>query len=152
MTPAHPKPGKRGKTIGQRSRDQVDSLRPMLLLRDDYRCVVSGTPAGADSPCEGPATVQHRVGRGAGGSALFDTPAHLVTMCLRHNVLETSSADFAATCIENGWSIRRNAIELTAQTIPVLYRDGWYLLEEGSCQRWRIGNAEAERLMKAVTS
>ena len=151
MTPAYPKPGKKGKTIGQRSRDQVDAIRPQLLLRDDYRCVVSGTPTGATSPCEGPATVQHRVGRGAGGSALFDGPAYLVTMCLRHNVLETSSADFAATCLLNGWSLRRNALDVTAETIPVLYRDGWYLLDGASCQRWRIRDDEAARLMEAVT-
>jgi len=148
MTPAHPKPGKRGKTIGQRSRDQVDAIRPMVQMRDDYRCVVSGTQYGRTSPCEGNITMQHRVGRGAGGSALFDGPPWLIVMCLRHNVLETSSADFAAVCLANGWSIRRNAIDLDAARIPVLYRDGWYLLDSDGCSRQRIHPSIAEKLME----
>ena len=148
MSPAHPKPAKRGKTIGQRSRDQVDALRPALYMRDDYRCCVSGTPVGATSPCEGPVTVQHRVGRGSGGSAQFDGPAFLLTMCLRHNVLETSSADFAAWCRTYGWSIRRNALDLDPTRIPVLYRDGWYLLDGATCDRQRIHPSIAAKLME----
>ena len=150
MSPAHPKPGKKGKSIGQRSRDQVDAIRPMVLLRDDYRCVVSGTPVGANSHCEGNVTMQHRVGRGAGGSAQYDGPAYLLTMCLRHNVLETSSAEFAAQCRENGWSISRNAIDQEPTTIPVLYRDGWYLLDGDGCSRQRIHPSIADKLREAT--
>jgi hypothetical protein len=151
MTPAHPKPGKKGKTIGQRSRDQVDAIRPQVYLRDDYRCVVSGTTVGATSPCEGNITLQHRVGRGAGGSALFDGPAHLVVMCLRHNVLETSSADFAAACLTNGWSLRRNAIDVDPTQVPVRYRDGWYLLDADGCSRQLVPPMYAAQLMEQAS-
>ena len=151
MSPAHPKPGKKGKTIGQRSRDQVEEIRPMLYIRDDYRCVVSGTPVGATSPCEGNITLQHRIGRGAGGSARFDTTAHLVVMCLRHNVLETSSADFAAACLTNGWSLRRNAVDVDPTQIPVRYRDGWYVLDADGCSRQRVHPAIADKLMEQAT-
>jgi hypothetical protein len=151
MSPAHPKPGKKRKTIGQRSRDQVDAIRPMVLLRDDYRCVVSGTPVGATSPCDGTATIQHRVGRGAGGSTQFDGPAYLLVMCVRHNVLETSSAAFAADCLENGWSLRRNAVDVDPTQIPVRYRDGWYLLDADGCSRQRVHPNIADKLMERAS-
>ena len=147
MSPAHPKPGKRGPSIGQRSRQQVSALRDMLYLRDDYRCCVSGTDAGLTSPCEGPVTVQHRVGKGAGGSALFDGPEYLITMCLSHNVRAESSAEFARTCRANGWSVRRNGLVDVAK-VPALYRDGWYLLDTDGCSRQRIHPSIAEKLME----
>ena len=146
MSPAYPKPGPRPKTAGKRSRAQVNEIRPMVELRDDYRCVVSGTDYGKTSPCTPGLTMQHRVGRGAGGSALFDGPAYLLTMCQHHNTLETASADFAAVCLTNGWKLHRNRVDVVPALVPVRYWDGWYLLEQDSCARWRITAAEAARL------
>jgi len=146
MSPAYPKPSAKRRTVGQQSRSQVNEIRPMVEMRDDYRCVVSGTEYGATSPCTPGLTMQHRVGRGAGGSALFDGPAYLVCMCQHHNTLETSSADFAAVCLANGWKLARNAVEVVPELVPVRYWDGWYVLEAASCLRWRLSDAEARRL------
>ena len=125
-------------SIGQRSRDAVNSIREALYLRDDYRCVVAQTDAGYDSPCEGSVSVQHRVGRGAGGSALFDDPSYLITMCIKHNTLAESSADFAETCRRNGWKLPRNRAHVDPVAVPVRYWDGWYELEAGHCFRTRV--------------
>jgi len=150
VSPAYPKPSTKRRTLGEQSRAQVSSIRPMVELRDDYRCVVSMTEWGKTNPCTSGLTMQHRVGRGAGGSALFDGPAYLIAMCQHHNTLETSSADFAAVCLDNGWKLPRNRVDVVAATVPVRYWDGWYLLESGSCLRWRISDTEAARLMAAA--
>ena len=152
MGPAYPKPSAKRRTLGQRSREQVNDIRPMVQMRDDYRCVVAGTEYGKNSPCTPGLTMQHRVGRGAGGSARFDGPAYLICMCQHHNTLETSSADFAAVCLANGWKLPRNAVDVVAELIPVRYWDGWYVLESASCLRWRTSDSEAERLMLAGAS
>ena len=151
MSPAHPKPGKKGKTIGQRSRDQVDAIRDMLYLRDDYRCVVSGTTVGKTSPCTGPITAQHRVGRGAGGSAQFDGPAYLVVMCLTHNVLERRPRTSPPPASRTAGRSAGTGKDVDPAKVPVMYRDGWYLLAAESCMRQRVHPSIAEKLMAQAT-
>jgi hypothetical protein len=75
-------------------------------------------------------TLQHRVGRGMGGSALYDKDAgFLLTMCNDHNGLETSNADFHRLCQKMGWSVPRWAVERRSiSEIPVCYEDGWFYL------------------------
>ncbi len=153
MTPPWPKPGKKGKTIGQRSRQAVSDLREQLLVRDGYACVCTGLVGqdGIDA-CHGPLTVQHRVGRGAGGSAHFDLPGYLLIMCAWHNVLAERDADFSAVCVTNGWSIpRRNWAVVEPDRVPVLYRDSWYELRLETCWRLPISLEQALR-MKALVS
>jgi hypothetical protein len=129
MTPAYPKPEKRGPSVGERSAAAVNARREDLYLRDDYQCVVEGTPATFGEPCADPNTIQHRKGKDAGGSALFDSYAHLITLCWNHNILAERDADFAAECRANGWSLPRKRVGLDAALAPVRYHSGFYLLD-----------------------
>lgn len=121
-------------TIGKKSKQQVAKIREAVLRRDGERCVA----AGVFGFCGGPLTIQHRVGRGMGGSAQYDTMAHLVTMCQTHNELQTASAKFNDICQHRGWSVPRWATEQTdVQLIPVWYPwKGWFTLwEDGSVRQ-----------------
>lgn len=93
--------------------------------------------------------VQHRVGKGAGGSNLFDTPAHLVTMCNNHNRLVEDLAEFKNYCERNGISIRRHyATQHLISRIPIRYVDGWFLLDGGN--RFAISETTANVLMEEI--
>jgi hypothetical protein len=121
---AYPKPSRRRKSTAARSRDQVNDVRAGVYLRDDHRCVVNGSIVGTRRPCSGPLTIQHATGKGMGGSALFDSPELLRTMCLTHNTDQTSNADFARWCLWFGWSLPRNRVDVQANRYPVRYPDG----------------------------
>jgi hypothetical protein len=115
-------------SIGRKSRAQVDKVRAGIFERDGQQCLA----AGVFGFCGGGLTIQHRVGRGMGGSAQWDTPAHLITLCATHNELETASAAFAEICRSRGWSIPRWVMDrMKASDVPVYYPGrGWYLLAE----------------------
>jgi hypothetical protein len=121
-------------TIGKKSKAQVNKLRPGVFERDGNTCIA----AGVFGFCGGGLTIQHRVGRGMGGSAQYDTPAHLITMCATHNELQTASASFAEICQSRGWSVPRWAVDrVKVSDIPVSYPGrGWYMLhEDGTVQQ-----------------
>jgi hypothetical protein len=101
-------------------------------------------------PCFGGLTVQHRVGRGMGGSAQYDArPAYLLCMCLGHNVLETENATAREAYRARGWSVSRWVVELwRIEDVPVCYFDGWFLLFDGG--REIIGVDVAEEMMGAI--
>lgn len=108
-------------------------------------CCVDGTWASLRWGCAGELTIQHAVGRGMGGSAKYDNIDFLRTMCARHNMLETADADFAKACVENGWSIPRwFADRFSVRAVPVLYSEGWYLLQNGN--RLPISDKTAESI------
>lgn len=133
-------------SIGKRSKFQVAKSRPIVFERDGGVCVVSGTIWGTIQPCMGILTLQHRVGRGMGGSAKWDAPNCLVTMCVVHNGLIESSYEFRNYCERNGLSIlRRIADRVDVASIPVRYSDGWYLLAGDS--RFPIPDAAAEAVI-----
>jgi hypothetical protein len=112
-------------SIGKKSKSQVTASRPIVYERDGRKCVAQGTLW----PCHGSITLQHRVGKGAGGSAQYDAPAFLVCMCGHHNSLAESSADFANFCVQNGYSLRRSLAEQhPIARVPIRYPDGWHLL------------------------
>ena len=69
-------------TIGRRSRSNVSKSRPVVFRRDGRECVVAGLWESVKWPCAGGLTVQHRRGRGMGGSAVWDEPDCLVAMCV----------------------------------------------------------------------
>lgn len=88
----------------------------------DGGCVVCGTHW---SP-----TTQHRVARGMGGtrSAEINLPSNLITLCGSgttgcHGWVEHHPT-FAR---EAGWSVPRG---VDPRTVPVLYPNGWYLLND----------------------
>lgn len=88
----------------------------------DGGCVVCGTHW---SP-----TTQHRVARGMGGSRgpEINAPSNLITLCgsgtTGHHGWVEHHPTFAR---EAGWSVPRH---LDPRTVPVLYPNGWYLLND----------------------
>jgi hypothetical protein len=133
-------------SLGKRSRKQVAAVREDVFERDQHSCVVNGSIWSTIQPCAGVLTVQHRVGKGMGGSAQYDAPSSLLAMCAVHNVLAESSSEFADYCKRNGLSVPRYVAARNKITqIPVRYSDGWYLLS--ALQRVAISDSLANELM-----
>jgi hypothetical protein len=136
-------------SIGRKSKSQVEKSRPIVYERDDRMCVVRESLWATLEPCKGSMTLQHRVGRGAGGSALYDAPAFLVCMCNHHNGLAESSAEFAKFCARNGYSLRRSLAEQhPISRVPIHYPDGWHLLSGDG--RFAISSSTANELMEEL--
>ena len=136
-------------SIGKRSKAQVEKSRPIVYERDGRRCVVRGSIWATIQPCAGSLTLQHRVGKGAGGSALYDAPPFLVAMCMIHNGLAESSAEFANFCTRNGYSLRRSLAEQhPISRVPIRYPDGWQLLSGDG--RFAISESTAAELMEEI--
>jgi len=133
-------------TIGQRSHAAVDQWRDTVYNRDVVSCVVAGTSPAEQWSCHGPRTLQHRVGRGMGGSALFDTPAYLLTMCLHHNTIAETDATFASICRTNGWTLPRHRIDVDPILVPVRYFDGWHELDNSGFRTPVWGPHAVERI------
>jgi len=116
-------------SVGKKSRASVARNRVKVFARDGFECVMAGSFWAVMQSCGGGATVQHRVGRGMGGSAKWDEPPYLVSMCYHHNALIESSAEFRNYCERNGISIRRAYMDRwRIEQIPIRYNDGWFLL------------------------
>lgn len=110
---------------GARSRAQVERVRADVYARDGHRCLVSASPWARIDPCSGALTIQHAIGKGMGGSTLFDGAEYLRTMCWHHNELQPKDAIFADLCLRMGWAIERNRKPmLEPATLPVRYPDG----------------------------
>lgn len=136
-------------SIGRRSRSNVSKSRPVVFRRDGRECVVAGLWESVKWPCAGGLTVQHRRGRGMGGSAVWDEPDCLVAMCAAHNVLETADADFKKACLKFGWSVPRWVADQYAMSrIPVRYADGWWLLSGDG--RYSISDNTAQTLIEEI--
>lgn len=102
-------------------------VRDLVYNRDDHVCV-----AQAHSPCAGILTLQHRIGRGMGGSRMpgINGAANLVAMCIHHNGLIESDNEFRTFAMRQGWSIPRNwTPSLDPAAIPVRYADGPFLID-----------------------
>lgn len=133
--------------IGKLSKRQLDKIRAQVFERDAQRCLA----AGVFGFCGGPLTLQHRVGRGMGGSAQYDTPAHLITFCSIHNELQTANATFATICQSRGWSVPRWAAErVSISVIPCHYPAvGWHLLfDDGTVEQ--VPAMEANAMLLAL--
>lgn len=118
-------------SIGRRSAANMQRWRKAVYRRDNEVCVACAVMWGPNA-MSSQLTLQHRVGRGMGGSARFDeTPAGLITFCAGHNLAETAEAKFARYCLEMGWSVPRWAFDngWSLDIVPVRYFDGWFLLE-----------------------
>jgi hypothetical protein len=136
------KPRKR-KSIGAQSRKNVEDNRPGVYFRDGRRCVVHGSIAADRWPCSGGLTVQHAIGKGMGGSAQFDSPELLRTMCLNHNVLQTSNATFARFCLWFGWALPRHAAHIDPDRYPVRYPDGRDYFLDNDYQKHLVAESAA---------
>ena len=116
-------------SIGKKSRNQVNKVRDVVYSRDKHECVVKGSLWAMLVSCGGHLTIQHRVTRGMGSSAKYDSAPYLVTMCSVHNNLEPASSEFRNFCERQGYSIPRWVAEQTPiGRIPIKYEDSWYLL------------------------
>lgn len=119
----------RKRSVGMKSRAQVDRVRRLVYERDHHECLARWSGIA----CDGPLTIQHATARGMGGSARFDGPEYLRTFCLGHNLLEAGNAGFAQTCERNGWRVPRLGypdVDEVITRIPVRYPDGsWWLLD-----------------------
>jgi hypothetical protein len=140
----HPKKQpRRRKSLGAKSRRATEDNRPGVYFRDGRRCVVQGSIVADRWPCSGGLTVQHAIGKGMGGSAQFDSPELLRTMCLNHNVLQTSNAAFARFCLWFGWSLPRHRIDVQADRYPVRYPDGADYFLDNDYQKHLVGDRSA---------
>ena len=84
-----------------------------------------------------------------GGSAKYDAPNYLLTMCVVHNGLIESSYEFRNYCDRNGISIRRAVADrVDVASIPVRYVDGWYLLSGNT--RFPIADSTAEAIISEL--
>jgi hypothetical protein len=115
-------------TIGKQSKLNVAQKRRIVFVRDGETCIAKGV----FGFCGGDLTVQHRAGRGMGGSANQDGFENLLTMCSIHNELETASPDFHRLCVKYGWSMPRWVHDQgLADVVPVWYPNrGWFFLED----------------------
>jgi hypothetical protein len=135
--------------LGKQSKKNVAAVRDAVFSRDQETCVIAGSIWQSLTPCAGGLTIQHRVGRGSGGSALYDAPNHLLAMCAIHNSLQTASSEFDKYCKRNGISVRRSiAKQWSMSRIPVRYYDGWYLLD--GLNRYPVPDRTAEDLMEEI--
>jgi len=97
-------------------------LRQMIYDRDGNCCVACGSFDNL--------TLQHRINRGMGGSKLYDSPAHLVTMCLACNLGLESDYGQAERGRFNGWKISRNTKPIAnPESIPVKIGNEWFYLD-----------------------
>lgn len=71
----------------------------IVVARDGWKCVHCGTASNL--------SIQHRRGRGAGGSKLLNTPDNLAAMCWQSNSGMESDADEKSEASARGWHIDR---------------------------------------------
>lgn len=136
-------------SIGKRSRKQVDANRAEVFERDGQECIVRNTIWSRLVPCGGGLTIQHRVTRGMGGSAKYDDPPYLLTMCAVHNALEPASSEFREFCERQGYSVPRWVLNRFAITrVPVKYDYDWYLL--GGVSRFKVPERTAVEMLDEI--
>jgi hypothetical protein len=134
-------------SVGKQSKLNLDKKRRIVFVRDNQSCVAKGV----FGFCGGDLTLQHRAGRGMGGSARMDGFENLVTMCQIHNELDTASADFHRLCVKLGWSMPRWVHEQNfADVIPVWYSGrGWFQLDSDG-RVSMIPDTQAKHIMLSV--
>ena len=121
----------------------TDATRRVVLARDDYQCVARGQLPGE---CSGHLDMGHLIGRGIGGSDLYDTAAWLTTQCRRHNGDIEDVPETRAMAIRLGLKIERKPGLIPVHAL-VRYPDRvWYLLINTTKERadreypWLVGN------------
>jgi len=134
-------------SVGKKSKLNLAQKRRIVFVRDGETCVAKGV----FGFCGGDLTLQHRAGRGMGGSAERDGFDNLVTMCMIHNELETASADFHRLCVKLGWSMPRWVHDQGfADVVPVWYPGrGWFQLEDDGRLAW-LDEKQAKMVMLSV--
>ena len=92
-------------------------VNKIVAQRDGQKCVHCGTNSNL--------TIQHRRGRGMGGSKSLNTPDNLILMCWSSNTGMEDDSDEAQEARLRGWKIDR-ADPRPAYEIPVwVWPGGW---------------------------
>lgn len=106
----------------------VTYVRGIVDARDAGRCQRCGRTVGEWF------SRQHRIARGAGGSALVDRPSNIVTVCGSatsaegcHNWMES---DQRATAAEQGWVLPKLNPGIDTEQEPLFTVAGWVLLDD----------------------
>lgn len=116
--------------------------RERVFERDGGMCAACGTTYGL--------TLQHRAGKGMGGSKAAERYSNYLSLCWSHNVDLESNADLAARGRAYGWKCRRNVLMTPAET-PVwyVYEQAWFHLEDDGT-RLKLPDWRQEELTRAA--
>lgn len=100
-------------------------VNKIVAQRDGQKCVHCGTNSNL--------TIQHRRGRGMGGSTRFEGPENKILLCWEVNTGMESDSDEAEEARRRGWKIDR-ADPREAYEIPVwTWPGGWkQMLPDGT--------------------
>lgn len=101
------------------------AAKAIVDARDGGRCRRCGHECGDDF------SRQHRIPRGAGGSAVLDRPSNLVTVCGSattgcHGWMESRRTDAALL----GYILPKLNPDIDPETEPLFTYDGWVLLND----------------------
>lgn len=105
-------------------------INRIVYERDGWKCVHCGTSDRL--------SIQHRRGRGMGGSSLYEGAENKAAMCWRANSGMESDSDEKSEAEERGWHIRR-ADPREAWNVPIwVWPGGWrQLLPDGTYYHMR---------------
>lgn len=118
-------------------------IRKAVFARDHYFCAMT-----AYSSCVGDLTLQHRVGRGMGGSKRLDGFSNLLSLCAWHNQLIEADAQAKQWALRHGVSVlRRHAALFDVAHIPVFVDGEWWFLD-GAGFRVGVPDVTAEAIIE----
>jgi len=114
------------------TRSEMDAFREVVLARDGTTCQCCGIDLTNKL-----ASVQHRIPRGAGGSALVNRPSNGVLVCgsatTPGSCHQWMEADDRLTAKAQGWLLPKNNPDIDPTQEPLLTYRGWELLaDDGS--------------------
>ena len=124
--------------------------RNTVLARDDNLCVIRSIHCTVVAT-----TVDHRAGRGMGGSSALNQPECLIAACWACNGVGKEDAVGAARqdLIRRGIRVLKASTNtltvLRCMETPVLYPDGWYVLV--GAERQRMLPAEVAEYLSFVS-
>lgn len=97
-------------------------VRQLIYERDGGQCYHCGTTAGLG--------LQHRIGRGMGGSKLLNLPSNLLTFCNLANTEMEADADAARIARQHGWKLHSfETPYLLVRPVYDRYAQTWFFLD-----------------------
>src|SRR5690242_5745422 len=120
------------------TRSEMDAFRAAVLERDGTTCQCCGIDVTLKL-----ASIQHRIPRGAGGSARVNVVSNGVLVCGSattpgscHNWMEHEERAIAR---DNGWLLPKNNPSIDPSKEPILLYNGRFLLEADGSRTPYIG-------------
>lgn len=99
------------------------AMRALVYERDGHRCYHCGTTEGLG--------LQHRVGRGMGGSKLLDIPSNLLTFCNAANADMEANAEAARIARQHGWKLHNYEVPyLLVRPVYDRTTQEWFFLDD----------------------